>query len=144
MHQGPLTAAFGKVEWAISQINQLDGQIKAFIATEPYELVSNIEPDGPSVEPIEVWRVKITKPIPDTLYPQVSAILGSLREPLDQVVSAVRRHRNKSEAGCAFIFGKDRQKFEASLAKAEKLPADVRVAIAQAEPFYGGKGSLLA
>lgn len=144
MHPKPLIAAFGKIEWAVSQIDQLDGQIKAFVATKPYELVSNIEADIPSVQPIEVWRVKITKPIPDPFYPQVSAILGSLREPLDQVVSAVRRHRNKSESGCAFVFGKDRQEFEASLAEAEKVPADVRVAIAQAEPFYGGKGSILA
>ncbi len=140
MHPKPLRAAFGKVEWAIAQIDQLNGQIDAFLRDAPYRLVINIEPDGASVEPIKVWRIELARPIPDHIYAQVGVILGLLREPLDQAVAATC----KNESGVAFVFGRTRQEFEIALAKSKKIPADVQALIAESEPFFEGSGHLLA
>jgi hypothetical protein len=144
MKPEPLLAAFGKVEWAITQIDQLNRQINAFFANNPYRLVPNVEADSPRIEPIKVWRIRHSKQIPGPIYSQVGVVLGLLREPLDQVVSATCRHRGKSESGQGFVFGETREKFEAALEESKKIPRDVRDLIAETEPFFDGGGHLLA
>ena len=144
MHPEPLVAAFGKIEWAVTQIEQLNADVNAFFAENTYEIIPNIEPNGASLQPIEVWRFSLKREIPARIYAQVSAILGSIREPLDQMVSAVCCHRNKSEVGIGFVFAETREKLNDALLKSQKIPKDVREMIEESEPFFDGKGHLLA
>lgn len=139
-----LRAAFGKIQWATTQIEQLDRQIEAYFRDEPFGLSCSVEPDGPCISPIKVWRIQHRNPVPDSIYSQVSVVLSLLREPLDQAVSAVSASQGRSEAGQSFIFGKTKQEFSTSISKSKSINSDVAQLILECEPFYGGKGQALA
>jgi hypothetical protein len=138
MKPEPLLPVFAKIERAEAQIDDLNTRIGAFFETSPYELASEIDPDGTQ----EVWRFKLTRRLPHVLSVVAGEILHNLRSPLDQLAGAIALQSHRSEAGVCFPFGRDVNEFETELRKQKKLPPDAIALIRAAQPYRGGNNLL--
>jgi hypothetical protein len=139
MHSEPLIGIFAKVERAKSHIVDLTERFKAYIASEPYEVASEINSDPTE----EVWRFKVVRKMP----PDFSAIAGdafyNLRSSLDNLASAIAIKNGKTISGVSFPFGETLKKFDEALAdKAKKLPESARDMIKVLKPYKGGNDLL--
>jgi hypothetical protein len=135
--ESPLLAPFAKIEWAKTEIDNLNERINAFFEANPYTLGSEVDQNG-----IEVWRYAPPK-IPTAFSVSVGAILHSLRSPLDQMLSAIALQTHASPRGVGFPFGRTEDEFEAALAKQKKLPSDAHAMIRTFRPFKEGGNTIL-
>jgi hypothetical protein len=162
--ESPLLAPFAKIKWAETEIDQFAGEIaKLFTFADlvrdrphhefpgdhplppdfgvhplgKYPVASNIDANG-----IEVWRYAVPE-IPHAFSVTVGAILHTLRSPLDQMLSAIALQSHASPRGVGFPFGETKDKFQAQLAKQEKLPPGARDMIAALQPYKVGGNALL-
>jgi hypothetical protein len=161
--ESPLLECFAKIEWAETEINNLQGRIDGLFKPAPNLNVFAPKPfpgDHPRPPPmpyptglhksapkidangVEVWRY-IFPDIPPALNVTVGAILHSLRTPLDQMLSTIAVETHDSPRGVAFPFARDRDEFDASLAKQTKLPINVRDAIKVLRPYRKNGNALL-
>jgi hypothetical protein len=136
-----MIAAFGKVERTKSQIDDIKKRIQAFADSNPYKVVSEVDPTGKE----EVWFFKLTSGVPDDLAIVVGETLHNLRSPLDQTISAISVQAGHSGKHVTYCFGTDEQSFKSALAKQKKLlPADALDLIAASKPYPGGNDLLCA
>src|SRR6266480_4515249 len=136
-----LLAAFAKIERAKAQIGDVESTIHLWVQSNPYSVVSKINPHDPREE---VWSF-IPKPIGFDLPVVIGETLHNIRSPLDQMLSAVSElHRGTSD-GVAFPFGKTADIFDHSLAKQKKLlPPDAIDMIRALKPYKAGNDLLWA
>jgi hypothetical protein len=160
--ESPLLGCFAKIEWAETEINNLQARIadlfrpiprlnifapKPFPGDRPrppplpyptgfYKSTSKIDSNG-----VEVWRFALPE-IPTDMNVTVGNILHNLRSPLDQMLSAVALLSHDSPHGVAFPFGRTKYEFKIALGKQKKLPADAVEMIKVLKP-YRTKGNAL-
>jgi hypothetical protein len=120
MKPEPRLAAFAKIERAKTQIKDVESRIQIWAQSNPYSVVSKINPHDPREE---VWSL-----IPSDIGFDLPIIIGetlhNIRSPIDQVLAAVAEIGGSSD-GVAFPFGKTADIFERAIAKQKKLlPAD--------------------
>jgi hypothetical protein len=113
-------------------IRDLNGRIKGFFQSNPYEVVSNLSNDGTK----EIWRFKLTKKIPTEIPIIIGEILHNLRSPLDQILCAITIKHGISEDGIAFSRGRTEDELKAALERQRKrgLPADAVALVLAAMP----------
>jgi hypothetical protein len=141
MKPGPLLAPFAKIERAKAQVSDVESRIQLWAQSNPYSVVSKINPHDPREE---VWSF-IPKPIGFDLPVVIGEILHNIRSPLDQMLSAVAEMKRGTSDGVAFPFGKTANIFEHSLAKQKKLlPAEAIDVIRALKPYKGGDDLLWA
>ena len=108
---------------------------------------ANIIAATPEVDPEtgnDLWKVRLTQPIPSDLRLTAADAIYNLRSALDQAVCSCVRLAGKSPKDTYFPHGVNKAGFEISLReKCEKVPEPVRAAIAGLEPYHGGSGYLL-
>jgi hypothetical protein len=139
MHPEPLLGIHAKIERAETHINDLMAVFNAWVASNPYELVSEVHPDGSE----EVWRFRNIKRFPSNISPIAGDAFSNLRTVLDNLVGALAIRNGKTPQGASFPFGVSVEEFEKSLAdKAKKLPSLARDMIAVLKPYKGGNDLL--
>jgi hypothetical protein len=162
--KSPLLGCFAKIEWAESEIDDVQTKINGLVKPVPQLNIfapQKFPGDKPRPPPkpyptgfskstatvdsngVEVWRYVVPE-IPTALNVTVGAILHSLRTPLDQMLSAIALKTHDSPRGVAFPFGRNREEFEISLGKQTKLPLDARKLIGTLKPYRGGNALLYA
>jgi hypothetical protein len=109
--------------------------VKAFVATKPYTLVREPDPDtGGKVE-----KIRVTKPFPDDLEGIALDAAANLRNALDQAMFSVMRKDTN------FPFGKSSNDFERAVERyCKKVPEDIINLIRGFKPYVGGDGVLWA
>lgn len=85
MKPEPLLAAFAKIQRAKTQVGDVESRIQLWAQSNPYALVSKINPHEPREE---VWSF-IPKPIGFDLPVIIGETLHNIRSPLDQTLSAL-------------------------------------------------------
>jgi hypothetical protein len=141
MKPEPLLAAFAKIERAKTQIKDVENRIQVWAQSNPYSVVTKVNPYEPREE---VWSL-----IPSDIGFDLPVIIGetlhNIRSPLDQVLAAVAEigGNSNSSDGVAFPFGKSADILERSISKQKKLlPADAIDMIRTLKPHKGGNDLL--
>lgn len=156
MTDKPFVAAFAKIEWAKSHINDLAQLSRSTYRVPILINAPKISIDRPTILPIglnkisshvdnngvEVWRYQVPE-IPESMTIIVGNILHNLRAPLDQMLTEIALITDPSPRHVSFPFGRTKQFFEANLAKEKKLPADAKKLIAKLKPYGVGGNTLL-
>jgi hypothetical protein len=162
--ESALLACFAKVEWAETEINNLQVRIDDLFRPAPNLNIFAPQPfpgDRPRPPPmpyptglhksaskvdsngVEVWRYTLPD-IPTAFNVTVGAILHSLRSPLDQMLSAIALQNHDSPRDVSFPFGRNRDEFRTSLARQKKLPTDALKMIETLKPYKTGNKLLYA
>lgn len=134
----PFSSARRKLARAKIHIEDLKNRIITFEQSNPYEVVSEPDPDKPQEI---VHKMRRTKPLPETSEIAGDAI-NNLREALDHTAYAVafppRRH-------CHFPFGSDAANFEISAqGNCKHVPQEIISLFRAFKPYKGGNDSLWA
>jgi hypothetical protein len=137
--ESPLAFAIAKAKWAESKIENVNTQIKAFLASCPYRTVSEVNTQADE----EIWYFELSKCVPLELSFEVGAIIQGLRAPLDQALSAVSSKHCGRESGVAFPFGRCEDEFQTALRKQEEFLPPAIIKIIEAEEPYKGGNDLL-
>lgn len=136
-----LLVAKAKINRAKSQIDDLDGEIRAFIQTNSYDVVSNLNLDGSE----QIWRFRLRDKDTSDLAVSAGLILHLLRSPLDNILSEIAFEHCGIRKDTAFPFGKDIHAFEGSLReKTKHLPSEAVDLICRFKPYGGGNELLWA
>jgi hypothetical protein len=130
-----------KVERAVSHANEYRAVLDAFVKSNPIRISAEIDPK--TGQPI--IKGVFEKPIPDGLFLSAADAIQNLRSALDQAASCCARAAGYSSRNTYFPHGKDEAGFMDYLGvkNCEKIPEVVREAIADLQPYYGGKGYLI-
>ena len=139
-----LDPAFAKVRRAESHINDLKAAVRAFLNTNPYRLVSQVNPEATE----EVWSFAID-PIPEDIECFAADALHNLRTPLDKILTAgfpvsEIHQREAILRRIQFPVADTSDKLNRSLANLEShLTSDVISFLRDLEPYQGGAGDVL-
>lgn len=139
MQPEPLIGIYAKIERAETHIQDLVRQFNAYILSNPYELVTEINAERTE----QVWRFKLVRHMPTAISTIAGDATRNLRTSLDNLVSAIAVKNGKTFAGTSFPFGGTVEEFECALSdKTKKLPPAAREMIRALKPYKGGNDLL--
>lgn len=129
-----------KIERAYSHISDLDQRIKGFFQSEPYEIATQLDPDGTQ----EWFVVRKTKELPKIIPVIVGEVIYDLRSALDQLTCCLAKKAGRDCTDVYFPFAGSKQKFELkdTQGKIQKLHPDAVLMIQQLHPYKGGNDFL--
>lgn len=133
--------AWQKVERAEKHIQDFDIEIKAFNASDPYEMVIEKDTDTGYL----VIKVRRLKHPPDNLTMIVCDAIHNLRSALDYLACDLALRNGKDTKQVYFPFAKTEEIFNSDNVqkKMRKFSAEDQASICALEPYLGGKGELL-
>lgn len=131
----PLTDARLKIQRANHHVHDIEREILAFVSSEPYLVIGEIE----SKTGDEVYRAKIRKEIPSMWGVIIGDAIHNMRAALDIVATAIVVANSGNGDNVYFPFGNTPQHFETQLAEKVKGAPQVAIdLIRRFKPYKGG------
>jgi hypothetical protein len=138
----PLESSYRKLARAEEQFQDLQREVDGFAMDEPYERVTEPHPDKAGYT---VDKIRLTKPIPDSIINIAAEMAYNLRTSLDNagyalaVASGVVDPRH-----CAFPFAGTIDKMANALGRCKDIPQQIHPLFSGFQPYEGGNDLLWA
>jgi hypothetical protein len=131
------SSARRKLARAKEHFQELNRQLADYLEERPYQQI--IEPDPANAEQLE-HKIKITKPLPDSLGDVVGDVVTNLRAALDHATYALAAEgKTEDPKNAAFPFARTEPEFENSLkGRAKDVPAKYYDLLRSFKPYKGG------
>jgi hypothetical protein len=142
MADDPFRSPKQRLARAQEKIAELKAAVEAFVKSEPYARVVDIEPGSG----IELHKIKLTKSPPDLLTNLTVEIIEALRSVLDQVGFACATLAGKANAKKAYFPFADTSAQLADVIKGRcrDLPDEIATLFRSYMPYAGGNDTLWA
>lgn len=116
-------------------MKSLDSELQTFFDEGPYRKVIQFDPSGP----VDIHKVKLTKPLPEVLSGIAFDAVSNLRAALDQIGYAVATATGGKGEKANFPFGKTAD-LAASRAKKDsrEIPSSIFDLMLKAQPYKDG------
>jgi hypothetical protein len=142
MADDPFESAKRKLVRAKQHIYDFESLLRTFKDERPYKIIS--EPDPNCTEKV-IHKLRLTKPIPESLDLISSDVVNNLRAVLDQVLYAVAIASRHSISYAKYPFAGDTVAFERALKwKAKYLPQEIIALLREFKSYKGGNDLLCA
>jgi hypothetical protein len=133
------------VDWAISQLQVLQGRIEAWKKDSPYRLFEELHPE----RGLKLIKLRDIKPVPPIINAEAGAIVNSLRSSLDVLMNVLAtRNGQASPREVQFPVCDSAEKFfhgrDAGRKRIKRLSAADQAIIESLKPWKGGNGFLYA
>jgi len=145
VNDAPIWSTRVKLDRAEKHLQDLDAEISAFIARNPYRLFC----DEDSEPAIKIYRIKVIEPIPSHWSAAIGDVIHNIRAALDCLAtSLVWRAGHTSNSAVEDAYFPIRANAaglgdRACSAFFKRIGADAEKFIRAIEPYKGGKGELL-
>jgi hypothetical protein len=131
-----------KLAWAKKHIADLEREINAFAAEQPYARIHEPHPERTDCV---VVKIKLTKQLPVNFALIASDAAVNLRSVLDHACYAVAvASGNIAPKYAQFPFAGTAERFEDNLRGSKDLPEQIRPIFRSFQPYKGGNGLLYA
>jgi hypothetical protein len=139
---GPFESSWRKVARSEEHFRELDLKIKNFACITPYEKV--VEPHPEKAGHV-VHKMKLTKPLPDSLGEIAGDVVQNLRSALDIAGYSIALALGINDPKyCAFPFAGSLAQIANSLGRCKDLPKEMQSLFVGFQPYYGGDNDLWA
>lgn len=129
-----------KLERAERHLKELEDAIAAFLASQPYSVVVDIDPKTGE----EVHRLRVHKCLPNDLSVIIGDVAHNLRSALDQMIcELVRDNRRQTRLKTGFPISTTPKRFEeAVVGKLEGATAQTQRFVRRLKPYQSGNRAL--
>jgi hypothetical protein len=140
--ENPFEVPLLKVEWAKTQIQDLESRIKAFADSKPYKRVSQ---NHPKARNLIFQKIRFVKPVPRVIEIVIGQIVNCLREALDNAGYGIAVVSGKVKPlKCHFPFANDREALKNALGNFKDIPQEILALFCKFKPYKGGNDLLWA
>jgi hypothetical protein len=131
-----------RIARAKRHIRNLDARIEKFFKNQPYARV--IEPDADGID--QLYKIKLTKPLPESLTDLSNEIVEGLRSGLDQAAFATAVADGKINAKSAYFpIADDVIGLETGIkGRCKDIPSDIITLFRSFNPYKGGNDLIWA
>lgn len=138
----PFEASRRKIARADKHFADLHRQIEAFICQSPYESITEPHPEKPGHA---LEKIRMTKPIPDSIADMTADVVVTLRSALDNAGYSLALAGGVSDPKhCAFPFAGNVDKMAGALGRAKDIPEKIHPLFCGFQPYKGGNDTLWA
>jgi hypothetical protein len=132
----PFAGSRSKITRAKEHFAELDRRIGEFHDLRPYEQVAEDHPDKPG---FTIHKMKLTKPLPESIGNVLGDLVGNLREALDLAAYAIAIASGKIDPKyTAFPFAGSVSQMANSLGRSKDLPKEIHSLFCGFQPYLGG------
>ena len=132
----PFASSRSKIARAKEHLVEFARRIDDFHNLRPYEQVAENDPDRPG---FVIHKMKLTKPLPDSIGNVLGDSVGNLREALDTAAYAIAVASGKTNPKhTAFPFAGSVKEMANSLGRSKDLPKEIHSLFCGFQPYFGG------
>lgn len=129
-------SSHSKIARAKEHFADLELRIKQFIDLDPYEQFIEDDPDRAG---FKVHKIRLTKPLPESIGNILGDLVGNLRSSLDNASYAIAVASGKTDPKfTSFPFAGSRDQMAQSLGRSKDLPKEIHSLFCGFQPYLGG------